>query len=503
MQPTPLPERFLSIVREIYIARSVERLLDWDQETVMPPKAAADRGEQLALMAGIAHDRLTSNELAEMLSALESDGAAGDDALAADVRAIRRDRDRAAALPRRLVEDLARATTLAKQAWAQARREARFDRFAPHLERILGLKREAADRIGWTTEPYDALLDEYEPDARAAEIAPLFARVKQFLVPLVAEIAQAPRRPDLSVLSRPCPVDAQAAFNRGLCAALGFDFDAGRIDTTVHPFCSGISPRDVRLTTRYDERYLPMSLFGTLHEAGHGLYEQGLDPAHANTPRAEAVSLGIHESQSRMWENQVGRSRAFWSHVLPRLHETFPAMRDVTLDAWHFAINAVRPSFIRVESDELTYGLHIILRFDLERRMLRGDLAVRDIPDAWNEGMRGLLGITPPDDAQGCLQDIHWSAGLLGYFPTYALGNLYAAQFFEAAACDLPDLLGAIGRGELIPLREWLRDKIHRHGRRYSAAQLVQRVTGAPLSPEPFLAYLRSKYRPLYGLARE
>lgn len=267
----------------------------------------------------------------------------------------------------------------------------------------------------------------------------------------------------------------------------------------MHPFCAGAHPHDVRLTTRYNENYLPMSLFGMMHEAGHGLYEQGLDPQHAFTPMGISVSLGVHESQSRMWENLVGRSRPFWAHYFSQLQAAMPALAGVSLDDWYFAINAVRPSLIRVEADEVTYNLHIMLRFDLERQMIAGKLKVKDVPAAWNEGMKRLLGISPPDDAQGCLQDIHWSMGIFGYFPTYALGNLYACQFFQAASRDLPELDVQIARGELSPLRTWLRENIHSRGQRYRAAELVKVVTGEPLSHRPFIEYLSRKLKPLYG----
>jgi carboxypeptidase Taq len=281
---------------------------------------------------------------------------------------------------------------------------------------------------------------------------------------------------------------------------MGFDFECGRIDVTTHPFCSGASPLDVRLTTRYDEHYLPMSLFGLMHEAGHGLYEQGLNPEHAATPAGSHVSLGIHESQSRLWENLVGRSRAFWTRWYGELQAQFPSLADVACDDWHFAINAVRPTLVRVEADEVTYNLHILLRFDLERKLIEGKLAVKDVPAAWNDDFHALLGITPPDDARGCLQDIHWSMGMFGYFPTYALGNLYAAQFFAAARRALPDLDEQVARGELRPLLDWLRENIHRHGKRYRATELVQRVTGSELTHQPFIEYLNRKFRPLYGL---
>lgn len=492
---------FLKLVRELNVARSIDALLDWDQETVMPRRGAGDRANQAAFIAGIAHQRLTSDELGKALEKLEAAGDLGDPAAAANVREVRREYTRAVKLPTALVQDIARAVALGKEAWASARRESAFGKFAPHLEKLLDLKRDVADRVGWTSEPYDALMDEFEPGAKAADVQTVFDKLKSELVPLVQAIAGAARQPDLSVLQRQCPKEAQAAFNASVAQAMGFDYDAGRIDVSTHPFCTSLSPLDVRMTTRYDEKYMPMSLFGIMHETGHGLYEQGFDPANTGTPMAQAVSLGIHESQSRMWENQIGRSRPFWNHFYPQLQAAFPSMKDVSLDAWVFGVNNVRPSLIRVEADEVTYGLHIMLRFDLERRMIRRELAVKDIPAAWNDGMKSLLGITPPNDAQGCLQDIHWSLATFGYFPTYALGNLYAAQFYDKARQEIGDLDGKVGRGELLPLREWLREKIHRHGKRYRASELVKVVTGRELSHQPFVDYLKSKFRPLYGLA--
>lgn len=493
-------DKFIKLVRELNITRSVEALLDWDQETGMPARAAQDRANQLSLVAGLAHEKLTSDELSNTLASLERGGDLDDSAAATNVREIRREIDRAKKLPTALVQEIAHTVALAKSAWVQARKESAFAKFAPHLEKLLDLRRQVADRIGWTTEPYDALMDEFEPGARAADVQRVFDRVKAELVPLVQAIATAPRQPDLSILARDCPKNAQAALNREAAQAMGFDFEAGRIDISAHPFCTSLSPLDVRLTTRYDERYMPMSFFGILHEAGHGLYEQGFDSAQTGTPMAQAVSLGIHESQSRMWENQVGRGRAFWKFFYPKLQAANPSFKDVNADDWYFAINNVRPSLIRVEADEVTYGLHIMLRFDLERRMLRGELAVGDVPEAWNAGMKSLLGLTPPNDAQGCLQDIHWSLGTFGYFPTYALGNLYAAQFYNAAKKAISGFEDKIGAGDLRPLREWLRENIHKHGKRYRAAELVKIVTGAELSHEPFVQYLKTKFGALYGL---
>ncbi len=503
--PSDTYARFVSAVREIDLAHSAEALLDWDQEVLMPKRAAEYRAAQTAFLAGLAHEKLTGDGFGDLLAAVEREADA-DPLVSANVRELRRDFDRSVKVPTWLVQEIARTTTLAKQTWQTARKNSDFASFAPTLEKVLDLKRQMADHIGWKTEPYDALMDEYEPGAKSADVQALFDELRKELVPLVRDIAAAPRQPDLSILSRVCPQPAQAAFGRRVAEAIGFEFDAGRLDVSTHPFCSGTCPNDVRLTTRYDEKYLPMSLFGVLHEAGHGLYEQGLEMANVGTPMGKAVSLGIHESQSRMWENMVGRSREFWQHFLPALLQQFPALAGagggspVTLDAWVFAINAVRPSLIRVEADEVTYGLHIMLRFDLERRMIAGKLAVRDVPAAWNDGMKALLGIAPPDDAQGCLQDIHWSMGSFGYFPTYQLGNLYAAQLFAAARRALPDLPQKIAGGEFRTLREWLRTNIHRHGKRHRATELLRQVTGQAPTVRPYMDYLNGKFRPLYGL---
>ncbi len=496
--PSDTYQQFIERVREIEIAGAIGGLLEWDQETYMPAKGAETRAAQTAMIAGIGHERLVDSAFARLLERVEQENDP-DPVVQTNVREMRRLFDRAVKLPTRLVQDIARVTTLGREAWVKARKESDFARFAPHLARLLDLKREVADKIGYEDVPYDALMDEFEPGARSVAVQRVFDGLRADLVPIVQAIKDAPRQPDTSILERSCPVAAQASFGRAIVAAMGFDFAAGRIDTTTHPFCSGMTPHDVRLTTRFDEHYLPMSLFGLMHEAGHGLYEQGLAIEHAFTPMGDSVSLGIHESQSRLWENQVGRSRLFWEHFFGALQQAFGALADVSLDDWYFAINTVRPSFIRVEADEVTYNLHIMLRFDIEREMIAGKLAVQDVPAAWNDRFQQMLGLTPPDDSKGCLQDIHWSMGIFGYFPTYALGNLYAAQFFAAARARLPDLDGQIRRGELQPLRAWLRENIHLHGQRYRAAELAERVSGQPLTHRAFIDYLTAKYQPLYG----
>lgn len=499
---TPNYETLLQRVRDIGHAYWIEALLDWDQETYMPPRAAAVRGDQLAFIAGVHHERLTSDELSGLLAACERDGVDrnGDPAAATNVRETRRIHERARRIPKQLVEEIARTTAVAKSVWSDARKANDFARFAPHLEKIVDLKRQVAEAVGYQDDMYDALLDEFEPGAKTAEVQRVFDAVRKELVPLVQAIKDAPRKPDTKLLERDAPVAAQRDFNQWLAGAIGFNFEAGRIDVSAHPFCTGMSPADVRLTNRYNERYLPTSIFGILHEAGHGLYEQGFVPERAGTPAGKSVSLGIHESQSRMWENLVGRSRPFWNFAYPKLQQSFPALTGVGVEEWYFAINAVRPSFIRVEADEVTYNLHIMVRFDLERRLLSGKLAIKDVPAAWNAAYKELLGIEPATDREGCLQDIHWSSGIFGYFPTYALGNLYAVQFFEAARKQLGDVQAQFARGEFAPLLSWLRKNIHEHGMRFNPTELVRHVTGAALTPAPYLDYLRAKFKPLYGI---
>ena len=484
--------------KETRLLDSVGAIVGWDQHTYMPPKGSNHRAEQMGFLAKIGHEKLTSPRIGELLGLLDG---TGDTIETANVREIRRVYDRAVKVPGKLVEEIARTVSQAQNIWAESRKNNHFPSFAPWLDKIVTLKREEAKAVGYKDSPYDALLDEYEPGATAAEITRVFAELRGELVPLVTATAASSKKPRKDLLTREYAVDRQHIFGQAAAAAIGFDFQAGRLDTTVHPFCSGIGPGDCRLTTRYHPRELNQGLFGILHEAGHGIYEQGLDRAHFGTPLGQATSLGIHESQSRLWENQVGRGRPFWEHFYPRLQQTFPGtLDDVPLDDFIFAANNVEKSFIRVEADEATYNMHIILRFELEQALMCGDLKPSDVPGAWSEKFRKMLDLTPPNDAQGCLQDIHWSMGGLGYFPTYTLGNLYAAQFMQQARKDLGDLDDDFRRGHFGRLKTWLNDNIHRHGQRYRAGELCRRITGQPLSHRPLIAYLRKKYEPLYGI---
>ncbi len=490
-------------LRQTALLDAAQSLLMWDERTKLPPAGGQYRAEQISYLAGLIHQRQTAPELGECLAELADSEFAADahSDTGAVVRHARRDFDRRTKLPQKLVEELAHLAVVGEQTWAEARRDNDFARFQPLLERMIGLKRDEAEALGYDDVPYDALLDDYEPGATAAEVAPVLAGLRAALVPIVDQIVAADGSPR-TLPDRSYPIGLQAAFGRRAAEAIGFDFGAGRLDVTVHPFCTGLGPNDTRITTRYDEHEPLGGLFGTLHEAGHGIYDQGLPTDAHGLPTGEAVSLGIHESQSRMWENFVGRSRAFWEHFFPQAQTTFaPALDDVSLDAFYTAANAVRPSLIRTEADEVTYNLHILVRFELEQVLLTGDLAVADLPGAWNEKYREYLGIDPPNDAGGVLQDVHWAAGLFGYFPTYALGNLYAAQFLATARDQLGDLDAMFRRGEFQPLRDWLREHIHRHGRRYSAAELAERITGRPLSHEALIDHLRTKFLPLYGLA--
>jgi carboxypeptidase Taq len=485
--------------REIAVYNSAASLLSWDQETYMPPKAGAYRAEQLSQLAGLTHRLGTAPEVGDWIAACEDSlppcADAEETALrAANVREWRRDYDRATKLPARLVEEYARTTSLSRDAWAQARRDSNFAAFAPWLEKILALTREQAECWGYATCRYDALLEGYEPGARAADLAPVFADLQKQLSPLLPALQKITGTVDPARLEGEYPVEVQRALNQEIAEAIGFDFEAGRIDTTVHPFCTEMGPRDCRLTTRYDVKDFTNSLSGTMHEAGHGLYTQGLDAAQFGTPIGTYVSLGIHESQSRLWENQVGRSRAFWAHWYPRAKKVFPSLEALPLEEFWLLVNRVKPSLIRVEADEATYNLHIILRFEIEQKLVAGDLAVNDLPAAWNTRFEQIFGIPVPDDARGCLQDTHWALGLIGYFPTYTLGNLNSAQLYAAAAGQDAQMVAELAQGNYTRLLAWMREKIHRHGRRYSPTELVERATGEPLRATYFLDYLKGKY---------
>jgi carboxypeptidase Taq len=487
--------------KEVAMLESCSGVLAWDERTYLPKGGGVHRGDQLALLAGMLHDRLTDSRLDDLLDSAAQSFSDPLSVEAVNVREWRRSYDRATKLPKKLVEELTRVTTIGQQVWGEAREQNDYEAFKPTLAEILVLKKEEAAALSEGRGLYDTLLDEFEPGETSANLKQMFKALRDDLIPLVEAIGSAAKKPDLSILHRDYPEDLQASFGEMAAAAIGFDFGSGRLDVSTHPFCCGMGPRDTRITTRYDRNELNQSFFGILHEAGHGLYDQGLDSEHWGMPMGEAVSLGIHESQSRMWENFVGRSAGFWRHFYPKLKDVFPAqLSNVSEDDFVFAVNDVRPSTIRVEADEVTYNLHILLRFEMEIALMDEGLSVDDVPGLWNEKFEHFFGVTVKDDTDGCLQDIHWSFGGMGYFPTYTLGNLYAAQFFDKAKEDLGDLEDQFAKGEFEPLRSWLTEKVYRQGMRYLANDLVREVTGEPLSHRPLINHLTTKYGQLYGL---
>ncbi|WP_027483833.1 carboxypeptidase M32 [Deinococcus pimensis] len=476
-------------------------LLSWDQETMMPEEGARVRGLQMATVASLAHERFTSPRIEALLAELEAGSPDPETVDGALVRVTRRDYDRATKIPSEFVEERTRAQNEAHHAWVEARRESDFARFAPHLEKMFDLARRYADLVGYDDHPYDALIDDYEPEARVSEIRSVFADLRERTQPLLRAIVAAGDATDYGLLTREFPVDVQRAFALEVAADLGLRPGFSRLDVSAHPFQTNFSRSDVRVTTRFDPHYFPMSLFGTWHETGHGMYERGVAPELERTPLSAGASLGVHESQSRMFENLVGRSRAFWQHYFPRFRELFPdALADVDAEAVYRAVNRVQPSLIRVEADEVTYNFHIMLRFELEVALLEGRLRVSELPEAWNARMAEDLGVTPGNDAEGVLQDIHWSAGLIGYFPTYSLGNLLSVQLLEAAKAQDPAVGAGLTSGQYGPLLEWLRTNVHRYGRRFSPRELTLRATGRPLSADAYVTYLTEKYSDVYGL---
>jgi carboxypeptidase Taq len=470
-------------------------MMDWDQQTYMPRGGADARAEHVGILSRMAHEIFTSDETRKLLDKAKAD----DEDQAAMLRVVKRDLDLATKIPTELVAEKSRLAAIGHEKWVQARANNDFGGFAPTLERMFEIAREEANHYGYTDHIYDALLDLYEEGAKAADARKMFEDLKGPTVDLVKRIREKPTTDD-SALYGDWDVPAQSRFTEMLVKEIGFDMERGRQDTAPHPFCTGWSVGDIRLTTRY-KPYLPSSIFGSLHEAGHGMYEQGSPVAWDRTPLAGGVSLGLHESQSRTWENIVGRSLAFWQHFLPSLKQSFPALSGVELDQWYRMVNKVEPSLIRVEADEVTYNLHVLVRFEVECDVLTGALAVKDIPEAWNAKYEEYLGIRPSNDAEGCLQDVHWSQGSIGYFPTYSMGNLLSYQIWNVLKRDLGDVDGMIARGEFAPILGWLREKVYSKGRKYTPKDLVMQVTGKPMGAQDYIEGLTVKYVDVYGLS--
>jgi carboxypeptidase Taq len=478
-------------------------LLGWDQQTNMPPGGAQARANQLSTLSRLAHERLVSDEIGEALEGAEKEvqGLHPDSDEVRLVRKVRRDFDKARKVPPEWVGEFSRVTALAHQVWEKARAEADFSRFQPHLEKILQLRRDYVDFFAPYDHVYDPLLDDFEPGMKTEQVKAVFDELRPEQVSLIQDIVERGARVDDAVVHQHFDEQKQWDFGMEVAKAIGYDFERGRQDKSVHPFTSGFGTGDVRITTRFDPQFLNPALFGTMHEAGHAMYEQGINPEYDRTPLGTGSSLAMHESQSRMWENLVGRSRAFWVGFYPRIQEAFPGqLGGVELQTFYGAINKVQPSYIRVEADEATYNLHIMVRFELEMAMMQGDLEVADLPAAWNRKFEDFLGLVPPDDAEGVLQDVHWSGGMIGYFPTYALGNLIAAQLWEKIEADIPDLTASIETGKFGVLLGWLRENVHKYGAKYEPMELLTLVTGSGLSAQPYLRYLRGKFQKLYAL---
>ncbi|MBK7894115.1 MAG: carboxypeptidase M32 [Anaerolineaceae bacterium] len=497
---------FQLLLEKVYQIHDIDKataVLSWDRETNMPKAGTKARIQQMTTLRRLGHAMFTSDEMGELIetAAAELQDAPYDSNEASLIRYLRRSYAESRQLPAQFVQRVSEVSGKAHPAWVEARQTNNFAHFQPHLAEVVKLGQEMADLYGYEDEKYDPLLDKFEHGMKTAEVRAIFNAVKAALIPLRQAVVERGSAVDDSLVHQPFPIEQQKAFAHYIADAIGYDFSRGHLGTVVHPFATSFSRNDARITTRWYPDFLNPSLFGTLHESGHAMYEQGTHPDLARTPLARGTSSGIHESQSRMMENLVGRSLGFWQAHYPKLQALFPAQlggHDVM--AFYRAVNKVQPSYIRVEADELTYNFHIILRFELEQALLNGDLAVADLPTAWNDKMQELLGVVPPTDTEGCLQDVHWSQPSFGYFPTYALGNLYAAQFYETAVSQNPTIAEEMAQGKTEALLAWLGENIHQYGRKFTPSELGHRITGGPLTHEPFMRYVTQKFSQIYEL---
>jgi carboxypeptidase Taq len=496
-------EQLKNLLAEISDLDHIGALLNWDMQTYMPPGGAEERAEQTSTISRLRHIKFTRDEIGELLEALvaELEGMDPDADDTCLIRKVHRDYHKARKVPAEWIAEFSKETSLAHQVWERARQEANFKRFAPHLRRIVELRRQYAEFFAPYDHIYDPLLDEFEPGMKTAQVKAVFDALRPRQVELIQAVTASPHPVENKILYQPFDEAKQWAFGEEVIKKFGYDFRRGRQDKAVHPFTTSFGLGDVRITTRVDRNFLNTALFGTLHEAGHAIYAQGFSPSLRRTPLAEGASLAVHESQSRLWENLVGRSRAFWVAFFPRLQELFPTqLGEVDLETFYRAINKVERSLIRVEADEATYNLHIMLRFEIELGMMEGRVEVQDLPELWNQKVQNYLGLTPSDDREGVLQDVHWSSGYIGYFSTYALGNLIASMLWEKIEKDIPQIERQIERAEFGDLLAWLRENIHRHGAKFEPLELVRRATGSDLTPEPYMRYLERKFGEIYRL---
>jgi carboxypeptidase Taq len=488
-----------SILAEVSDLSKAAAVLSWDQQTYMPRAGAEARGNQMGTLGKIAHEKFTTDRVGKLLDELKEAYHPESDEFAL-IKVTRRDYEKRTRVPSEFVAEQAQVSAQAHEGWMEARTKSDFSIFQPHLAKVLGLTRRYIDFFPKADHPYDTLLDDYEPGMKTAEVQGIFAELRKKQVRLIQSVAEQ-KQVDDSFLHLRYSEAKQRAFGEKVITAFGFDWNKNRQDKAPHPFCTSFSINDVRITTRFNEKFLNPALFGTMHETGHALYEGGVNPAYERTPLADGASLGVHESQSRLWENLVGRSLPFWEFFYPELQKTFPSqLGAVKLHDFYRAINKVEPSLIRVEADEATYNMHIMLRLEIEIAMVEGSVELKDLPQLWNDKMKEYLGILPPNDALGVLQDIHWSFAGIGYFPTYALGNIISAQWWEKINAEVTDLSAQIRAGKFDALLGWLRANVHVHGRKYEPQELVQKVTGSKINPAAYLRYLETKFSDVYGL---
>ena len=495
-------KKLKSLLAEIANLKAADEILGWDQLVNMPGGAAEDRGEQIATLEKIIHAKATSDDIGKLLGELTADikqlDPDSDDACL--IRVAKRDYDKQTKVPAEFVTEMARVSTVAQSVWEKAKAQSNFELFRPYLEKLVKLRRQYADFFKPWDHVYDPLLDDFEPGMKTSEVQVIFNTLRSRQVELIKEISQV-KQVDRSFLFLDYPESGQLAFGEKVISKFGYDWNHGRQDKSTHPFTTSFGLNDVRITTRFNTNYLPTAMFGTMHECGHALYELGIDKKFNRSPLADGASMAVHESQSRMWENLIGRSKPFWNHFFPILQEIFPTqLGNVDVKAFYKGVNAVEPSLIRVEADEATYNLHIMLRLELEIALMDGSLLAKDAPAAWNAKFKEYLGIVPPDDAKGILQDMHWSFGGFGYFPTYALGNLVSAQLWEKLNKDIPNLEEQVEKAQFTEILGWLRKNLHVYGAKFEPQELVKKVTGSEIIPEPYFRYLESKFKAIYNL---
>lgn len=496
---TELYNQYLETTQQAADLGYASAVLGWDQEVYMPPKGFPYRGRQLATLASMAHDMVTADSYGQLLEELSGRGDM-DESQADNIRLSREDYLKGKKLPTSFISKITEQTSASYDAWIRARKENNFALYAGELSKMIALKIEQAHLYGYEGHPYDALMDDYEKGATVAMLDPVFADVKKQLPPLLDSIKYAPQVDD-TFLQRYYNKDKQWEFSVEVLKKIGYDFDAGRQDLSEHPFTTSFAPEDVRVTTRVDEHDFASLLWSSIHEGGHALYEQGLPANQYGLPLGAAASLAVHESQSRLWENCVGRGMHFWKHFYPALQKSFIVqLSDVPLEQFYKGINKVQPSLIRTEADELTYHFHVLIRYEIEKALISKELDTDGLVDAWNSAYRHYLGVTPPDDKQGVLQDVHWAHGSFGYFPTYSLGSFYAAQYYAQAKKEIADMETLHEQGDYKPLLQWLRNKVHRHGRKYRSAELCKLITGQGLNFNAFMQYASGKYKDIYDI---